>query len=73
MEIKRAQIKVLTEFANTKLYLRKNYSEQSSSGTYTLNLLCAVDVTLTTIPAAACCSFMVTPKKWAHCFSTWRK
>lgn len=37
---------------------------------YTLNLLCAAEVTLITIPAWACCSLIVTPKKWAHCFST---
>lgn len=39
----------------------------------TLNLLCAAEETLTTTPDAACSSLIVTPKKWAHCFSTCNK
>lgn len=49
------------------------FSEEQYANVCTLNLLCAVEVTLTTIPASACCSLIVTPKKWAHCFSTCRE
>lgn len=40
---------------------------------HTLNLLCAAEVTLITTPAWACSSLIVTPKKWALCFSTYTR
>lgn len=57
-----------TKYISEEPHLVENYWQN-----YTLNLLCAVEVTLITIPAWACSSLIVTPKKWAHCLSTYIK